>query len=502
MADVGRRSRRRRSRSSRRALRSVARRARRVSRKKRRTKRGKKVRRSSRRVRKMRGGARDQVVNGLETVMLAKMNDIDIEGPDGSRVRYGAYPFLHTSLLSPDRQTYLNGKLKEEADDFIGQAVDEGMIVDPDLSRGEGNHISIMGYGGAGAEKPRVTVILINPAVPDEEKEGSVGQCSIYNAHPHFFLNIDDVDTMAGEAAADGVVPKYGAYEGRDRALFTKAGMDALPNTSFDRGTKKNEPFKQITKEALIKHWFSPAEFKRKNADGKPGAGGRATMQLGPSRPIPGYTVKDDEAPRPTGADGWLNPAGKGATTPGFAPEFKLDSEKPTCVGGYYWRKGPDGVLYMEDSTFPLGFGPGDGPGPRVDDAGLGGVAVFGAPPPSGEPCPHATDVKNDEEYLPGRKRKILKSGDIIINDNTGKPEFLLRLFSTAIHGLPWVNPVSNQFQGFFYKLVRDGGDYVKLSTDADGYFAEYASVAPDEAVRCPWAAARDAAREAAVAPA
>ena len=445
----------------------------------------------------MRGGARDQVVNGLETVMLAKMNDIDIVGPDGSSVRYGAYPFLHTSLLSPAKQTYLNEKLKAEADDFIGQAVDEGMIVHPDRSRGEGNHISIMGYGGAGAEKPRVTVILINPAVPDEEKEVSEGQCSIYNAHPHFFLNIDDVDTMAGE---DGVVPKYGAYEGRARALFTKAGMDALPNTSFKRATRKNEPFKQITKEELIKHWFSPAEFMRVNADGKPGAGGRATLQMGPSRPIPGYTVKDDLAARPTG-DGWLNPAGKGQT-PGFAPEFKLDSEKPTCVGGYYWRKGPDGVLYMEDSTFPPGFGPGDGPGPRVEDAGLGGLAVFGAPPGPGVPCPHATDVKNDEEYLPGKKRKILKSGDIIINDNTGNPEFLLRLFSNAIHGLPWANPVSNQFQGFFYKLVRDGGDYVKLSTDAAGYVTEYASVAPGEVVSCPWAEARDAAVEAAVAPA
>ena len=176
MAVGGRRSRRSRSRKARSvarpASRRAPRRARRVSKKKRRSKRGRKVRRSIRFFRQMRGGARDQVVNGLETVMLAKMNDIDIEGPDGSRVRYGAYPFLHTSLLSPDKQTYLNGKLKAEVDDFIGQAVDAGMIVPPGSEAGD--HIPIMGFtGGAGAEKPRVTVILINPAVPDEEEEGS-----------------------------------------------------------------------------------------------------------------------------------------------------------------------------------------------------------------------------------------------------------------------------------------------------------------------------------------
>ena len=117
----------------------------------------------------------------------------------------------------------------------------------------------------------------------------------------------------------------------------------------------------------------------------------------------------------------------------------------------------------MEDSTVPPGGNPGDsglltGEGTGgIITAPMGGVAVF-TPPAK-------TQVADDVEYLPDGKRKLLISGDIIIRRASGEPIFLLRIFSNLFHGKPWANPVSNQFQAFFYRLIagqRDAEDAVR----------------------------------------
>jgi hypothetical protein len=419
---VSRRSAKKSGRVTRGSARRVSRRARRNTRRN--------VRRVRRSVRRMRGGTkfaaptdtaaavdvdgRDQVVDGTETVMLAKLSDITYNGET-----YGAYPFLHTSLLSEARQVFLNAQLKEAVDGFIIKAVEEGKIVPPGSE--PGNHIPIMGF--TPGKIPEVTAMLLNPP----------SQCSIYNAHPHIFLNLYDMKNAA---------PEYGNYGGRTQTLFTEEGVRNLEATSLNVETGKPDPFPQTTKEELLKHWFSPDYLSG------PGAGSRAAIQRGPS-------IRNKQ----------FSGQGRDKPTYGFVESgYKLHHTNPTCVGGFYWKK-HDGILYMEDSTMAPGGNPGEPglliePEQGIKTAGIDGVSVFA--PPAKEP------VKADKVFLLDGTRKLLISGDIIIEGEDGTPQFLLRLFSNLVHGLPWANPVTNQFQAFFYKLIKNGGDHVNLSSTLD----------------------------------
>ena len=150
---------------------------------------------------------RNQTVDGNEPVKLAKIRDITY-----NEVTYGVYPFLHTSLLPPVIQDFLNDKLKDAVDDFIKEAVDQGKVVPP--GSGEGDHIIIMGPPGKPTQQTyKATAMLLNPHK----------QCSIYNAHPHIFLNLNDMMNVA---------PVYGNYEGRTQTLFTEEGDKNLGETS------------------------------------------------------------------------------------------------------------------------------------------------------------------------------------------------------------------------------------------------------------------------------
>lgn len=295
---------------------------------------------------------------------------------------YGIYPFLHISLLSESEQNALIDKIVENAQNFILQCIEKELI----SSTPEEGKLPIIGD----TTNPTITLLNFNP----------IKNCSIWNAHPHFALNLPNTEDSTEE---------FGYYDGRTDAKLTSVGINSIKDT--------NKTYEQKSASDIFKEWYSDDYFKSPIAL-------RAVDQKAKS--ILGNNMLEKN--------------------------YDLSSGEERFIGGLYWIQEGNTII-CTDST----LGPTLGNETRVTPPQL-----F---PPLAVMNPNAkAQISDDHEYLVNGVRPLLFSEDIIIYDDENNPKYLLKLFSNFVHSAPWVNPVTNQFQGWVYQLKE--GDLEVVNSD------------------------------------